>query len=216
MLMANANLTGVIGSLLSTTNIVQKDSTGAMLLGGVRYSKFIKTDADFRKYYNFHHERQMIFRSYAGIAVPFGNGDIAVPFDKMYFTGGANGVRGWKIRTLGPGSSVDSNNIDKLGEIKIELNAEYRFKINSMIKGALFTDAGNIWRLEDKDDKAVFHFNRFYKELAIAAGAGLRFDFGFLVARIDLGWPIRKPYQYDVISFHLNEAEFNVGIGYPF
>jgi outer membrane protein assembly factor BamA len=187
-----------------------------MMVGGVRYSKFVKVDADFRKYFNLGNERQLVCRAYAGMALPFGKGDIAVPFDKLYFTGGANGVRGWKIRTLGPGSSVDSTNIDKLGEIKIELNGEYRFKINSMIKGALFTDAGNIWRLADKDDKAVFHINRFYKELAIAAGAGLRFDIGFLVFRVDLGWPIRKPYQSNVLGFKLKEAEFNVGIGYPF
>ncbi len=216
LLYANANITGLIGSLLSPINIFEKDSTGAMLVGGVRYSKFVKIDADFRKYYNLRFERQLIFRSYGGMAIPFGKGDIAVPFDKLYFTGGANGVRGWKIRTLGPGSAIDSTNIDKLGEIKIELNAEYRFKINSMVKGAIFTDAGNIWRLEDKDYKAVFQFNRFYKELAIAAGAGLRFDFTFLIARVDVGWPIRKPHLADAFGFKLNEAEFNVGIGYPF
>lgn len=85
-----------------------------------------------------------------------------------------------------------------------------------MVKGAIFTDAGNIWRLEDKDYKAVFQFNRFYKELAIAAGAGLRFDFTFLIARVDVGWPIRKPHLADAFGFKLNEAEFNVGIGYPF
>lgn len=216
LLYANANITGLLGSLLSPTNIFDKDSTGAMLLGGIRYSKFFKVDADFRKYYNVGVEKQLIFRSYAGLAIPFGKGEIAVPFDKLYFTGGANGVRGWKIRTLGPGSSVDTTNIDKLGEIKIELNAEYRFRINSMIKGALFTDAGNIWRLEDKDDKAVFHFNRFYKELAIAAGAGLRFDFTFLIARVDIGWPIVKPNGIESNGLKLDETEFNVGIGYPF
>ncbi len=212
----NGNFTGVLGSLLNYTGIFQKDNSGAQMIGGIRYSKFVKIDADFKKYYQYGKERQLIFRSYAGFAIPFGKGDIAVPFDKLFFTGGANGIRGWKIRTLGPGSSLDSSAIDKLGEIKLELNAEYRFRINSMIKGALFTDAGNIWRLQDNDDKAVFHFNRAYKELAVAAGVGLRFDFTFLIARVDVGWPIKKPYLNEVYQFKLNEGEFNIGIGYPF
>ena len=216
LLYANFNLTGFGGSLLNYTGIFQKDSSGAQLLGGIRYSKFVKIDADFRKYFNYKHERQLVVRSYAGFAIPFGKGNIAVPFDKLFFTGGANGVRGWKIRSLGPGSSVDTTNIDKLGEIKIELNSEYRFRINSMIKGAVFVDAGNIWRLEDKNEKAVFRFDRFYKELAIAAGAGLRFDFTFLIARIDAGWPIKNPIYNNVWEFHLFKPEINVGIGYPF
>lgn len=216
LLYTNANITGFGGSLLNYTGIFQKDTSGAQLLGGIRYSKFVKIDADFRKYFNYNHERQLILRGYAGFAIPFGKGNIAVPFDKLFFTGGANGIRGWKIRTLGPGSSSDSTNIDKLGEIKLELNSEYRFRINSMIKGAIFVDAGNIWRLEDKNEKAVFRVNRFYKELAVAAGTGLRFDFTFLIGRIDLGWPIKNPIYDNVWEFHLFKPEINVGIGYPF
>ncbi len=219
LFMTNINITGLLGSLLNYTGMFQKDASGAQLLAGIRYSKFVKLDGDFRKYFNLKRkEEQLVLRSYAGFALPFGKGDIAVPFDKLFYSGGANGIRGWKVRTLGPGASRDSNNIaiDKLGEIKLELNAEYRFRITDMIKGAVFTDAGNVWRLQDNDDKAVFHLNRFYKEIAVAGGVGLRFDLSFLVARVDVGWPIRKPYKNDVWEFHFNEAEFNVGIGYPF
>jgi len=223
LLMANINLTGLLGDMLNYTGLFEKDASGAQLIAGIRYSKFVKVDGDYRKYFNLFKKKkkedQIILRSYAGFALPFGKGDIAVPFDKLFYSGGANGIRGWKVRTLGPGSSRDSNaaaNIDKLGEIKLELNAEYRFRISNMIKGAIFTDAGNIWRLKDSDDKAVFHFNRFYKEIAVAGGVGLRFDLNFLVARLDIGWPLHKPYLGDVWQFNLNEAEFNVGIGYPF
>ncbi|MCX6180959.1 MAG: BamA/TamA family outer membrane protein [Bacteroidetes bacterium] len=219
ILMANINITGLAGSLLNYTGVFEKDSSGAQLVAGIRYSKFVKIDGDYRKYFNLKRkEEQMILRSYAGVAVPFGNGDIAVPFDKLFFSGGANGIRGWKVRTLGPGSSQDSTStaIDKLGEIKLEFNAEYRFRINDMIKGAIFTDAGNVWRLKDSDEKAVFRTNRFYKEIAVAGGVGLRFDLSFLVARVDVGWPLHQPYSDNVWQFKFNEAEFNVGIGYPF
>jgi len=219
LLITNINITGLLGSLLNYTGFFEKDSSGAQLVGGIRYSKFVKVDGDYRKYFNLHKEEQIIFRLYAGFALPFGRGDIAVPFDKLFFSGGANGIRGWKVRNLGPGSSRDTTaiaNIDKLGEIKLELNGEYRFRISSMVKGAVFTDVGNVWRLQDSDDKAVFHLNRFYKELAVAGGLGLRFDLSFLIARLDVGWPLHKPYMGDTWEFKLSEAEFNVGIGYPF
>ena len=219
VLMANINITGLLGSLLNYTGIFENDASGAQLVAGIRYSKFVKVDGDYRKYFNLRHkEEQIVLRSYAGFAVPFGKGDIAVPFDKLFFSGGANGIRGWKVRTLGPGSSQGPNStaIDKLGEIKLELNAEYRFRINDMVKAAVFTDAGNVWCLEDTDEKAVFRTNRFYKEIAVAGGVGLRFDLSFLVARLDVGWPLHQPYMGDVWQFHINEPEFNVGIGYPF
>ncbi|MFM7022784.1 MAG: BamA/TamA family outer membrane protein [Flavobacteriales bacterium] len=218
ILMTNINVTGLLGSLLNYTGIFETDESGAQLVGGIRYSKFVKVDGDYRKYISMRNkEEQLVLRSFVGFAVPFGKGDIAVPFDKLFYSGGANGIRGWKVRTLGPGSSRDSNNtaIDKLGEIKLELNAEYRFRINDMIKMAVFTDAGNVWRLADTDEKAVFRTNRFYKEIAVAAGVGVRFDLSFLVARLDVGWPIHQPYQ-NTWQFPINEAEFNIGIGYPF
>ena len=158
---------------------------------------------------------------------PFGNSE-ALPFEKRYFTGGANGIRAWQVRDLGPGSySGESLSPfpNQTGDIKFEANVEYRFKLFWVLEGALFTDIGNIWTLQPEEDQAgaSFKWNRFYKELAVGSGLGLRFDFSFFIFRLDIGMKVRDPAaepgsRWIPLSriYRKDDFAFQIGIGYPF
>ena len=192
----------------------------AITLAGIRFATFVKLQSDYRRYFNFRNEQQIALRSFIGAGIPLDQYSV-IPFDQLYFSGGANSVRGWAQRTLGQGSSYDpDNNIDRLGEIKLELNAEYRFNFTSILKGAIFMDAGNIWtRDPDEGDdgyKQQFATNRFYKEFAVSPGIGLRLDFDFFLFRLDLGVPWKQAYNADYWKLEPKNSQFNFGIGYPF
>ena len=191
---------------------------------GTPFAQYLKTDFEYRKGFVIDKSNRFVIRGFSGIAVPFGNSD-QVPFEKKYFTGGANGIRAWPIRTLGPGSFKANPNEfpNQAGDIKLEGNAEYRFAMIGPFEGALFVDAGNIWSLKDNRPGAEFAFPRFYKEIAIGTGAGLRYDFSFVIIRVDLGIKLHDP--------SLNEGSrwipanqmltnkninFAFAIGYPF
>lgn len=218
----------VAGNFLNMMNQFlegKKDENGNYILFGLRYSQYLKSQADFR-YYNILGKGTMVFRASAGIGVPYGNSD-GLPFDKGFYAGGANGMRGWPIRSLGPGSvsaGIYSLNTERMGEILIESNLEYRFPIASFFNGALFADAGNIWLLRANDQYPGGEFRRdlFFKELAIDAGFGLRLDFGFFVFRLDGAIPLRDP-ALDISDrwikpryANLTDVMWNLGIGYPF
>ena len=161
-------------------------------------------------------KQQIVLRSFIGAGIPLDK-DGVIPFDQLYFGGGANSIRGWRQRTLGPGSYYDpDDNIDKLGEVKIEFNAEYRFPITAILKGALFVDAGNIWTETSENTEQNFEFNRFYNEFAISPGLGLRLDFDFFLFRLDLGVPVKQPYEDNKLKLQGKETQFNFGVGYPF
>ena len=192
----------------------------AITLWGVRYATFLKAQMDYRKYFNFKYRQQIAIRSFFGFGIPLDKNGV-IPFDQLYYSGGANSVRGWRQRTLGPGSFVDeSNTIDRLGEIKIEANIEYRFPITSIFKGALFIDAGNVWTKEADEDPdnfdPDFQFNRFYKEIAVSPGLGLRFDFDFFLFRFDIGVPLKQAYNRTKWKMEYNATQYNFGVGYPF
>ena len=161
---------------------------------GVRFAQYLKTEADFRLYNVISKKSDIVYRIFAGIGIPFTNLS-ALPFEKSFFAGGANSIRAWNARTLGPGSVSDTlTNIDNIGNFQLEANIEYRFPLYRWIKGALFIDIGNVWTnkaagLENGD----FQLNRFYKELAVAGGFGTRFDFDFFLIRLDLGIAFRDP-----------------------
>jgi outer membrane protein assembly factor BamA len=170
----------------------------------------------------------MVYRIFMGAAFPYGN-SITIPYEKQYFTGGANGIRAWQVRNLGPGSYNvydDSNAPDwpnQTADVKIEGNIEYRFDLFWLLEGALFLDAGNIWSLNKDDDRpgSVFEWNRFYKEFALGTGFGLRMDFSFFVFRFDLGMKVRDPAQAEgsrwvFMNSDYNRPQFNIAIGYPF
>jgi outer membrane protein assembly factor BamA len=168
---------------------------GYYQLFGVQYSQFVKGDVDYRFYQNLNEDQSMAYRVFLGTGFPYGNAN-ALPFEKKYYSGGPNSVRGWLVRSLGPGSYIDSTPPrypNASGDIKLEANLEYRFGLFWIMEGALFLDAGNIWSINRADDRkgALFEWNRFYKELALGTGLGFRFDLKFLIFRADIGVKLR-------------------------
>ena len=191
-------------------------------LFGVVYAQYLRPDIDYRYYTNSKFNRTFVSRIYTGIGLPYGN-SVALPFEKSYFAGGPNDLRAWRSRSVGPGSSKTNSNFERNGEFKISLNFEYRFDIFKNLKGAVFTDIGNVWLLRNNETRpeAVFKFNRFYNEFAIGSGIGARYDFNFFVIRIDAAAQIKDPAQdvgerwvFKVGA--INDYIFNLGIGYPF
>lgn len=220
-LTAKGWLIGPTALLAEALNIEARDSeTNAITLAGIRYATFLKAQVDLRKFLNFSNEQQIAFRSFVGFGIPLDE-DGVIPFDQLYFSGGANSVRGWRQRTLGPGSYYKpDDNLDRLGEIKLEFSAEYRFPITSILKGAVFTDAGNVWTETTENnansEERNFAVKRFYKEIAVSPGVGLRLDFDFFLFRLDLGVPLKQPYNYNVWKLEPEKTQVNFGVGYPF
>lgn len=193
---------------------------------GIRYSQYVKAEADFALLHTFDHRNSVAFHSGFGIAYPYGNSTI-LPFEKRFYGGGANGVRGWDVRTLGPGSYAGHNSvtdfINQCGDIRLEFNAEYRAKLFWLLELGAFVDVGNIWTIHNYATQpgGMFHFNRFYKQLAAAYGLGLRLDFTYFLLRLDIGmkahnpaqgaepWPLLHPKWGRDSSIHFS-------IGYPF
>ena len=169
----------------------------------------------------------VVYRFFAGAGIPYGNSK-AMPFEKQYFGGGANGIRAWQVRTLGPGSYVPSYTrfLNQTADIKIEANSEYRFKLFWLLEGALFIDAGNIWSYNYDPSRpgSQFKINTFYKDIAVGTGMGFRFDFSFVLLRADLGMKLRDPWissgsKWIIMSrpYNLrNDFAIVVAIGYPF
>lgn len=250
------------GNSLALLNSVVKfdeDKEGFKRVFGIPYQQYVKTEFDLRYYRSLGGERQLVARINPGIGIPYGN-SVRLTFEKNFFAGGSSGVRAWQARTLGPGKynravfgtsgtadTLRSNlrNLDQLGEIKLEANLEYRFKVadnilNAKVKGATFADFGNIWRSSDfiENPEGEFKFNKFLGQLAVGIGAGLRFDYNYFVFRLDAGIKVKDPQftgsdQY-VIKHLFNKKQFkddfrishrpdiyrfvqyNFGIGMPF
>ncbi len=206
----------------------QPKTDGNYRIGENSFAQFTKLDVDFRYYRKTGKNNKLVFRSFLGAVYPYGNLKV-VPFGEKYFTGGANGIRAWQVRTLGPGSYYLPVYIDvfpnQTADIKAEFNLEYRQKIFWMLEGAVFVDAGNIWAINEADDRtgAQFKFNNFYNEIAVGTGVGFRFDFDFFILRLDIGLKLRDPAAPPERRWvHLQRAmkyddwAFNIGIGYPF
>jgi outer membrane protein assembly factor BamA len=169
----------------------------------------------------------LVYRGFFGIGIPYKN-SLAMPFERQYFEGGANGIRAWQVRSLGPGSYAppETKYINQTGDIKLEANVEYRFKLFWILEGAFFVDAGNIWAIKDDKDRpgAQFRINNFYKDIAVGTGFGMRFDLKFVILRTDLGLKLRDP-KYpgnsSWISSNPNKGfrencAVVLAIGYPF
>jgi len=167
-------------------------------------------------------DNQIAMRAIFGIGVPYGNSN-SLPFEKGFYGGGANGMRGWELKTLGPGiyKSASSTKYEVMGDIKLEANIEYRFPIYSILKGALFADIGNVWLLNSSDvyPGGTFDFSNFYKQFALDAGLGFRLDFEFFVIRVDGALPIQDPgaeEEWVIKKARFADVMWNFGIGYPF
>lgn len=203
----------------------EPDTAGSYRIGGIPFAQFLKGDVDFRIYVPIHERSRMVYRIAGGVGVPFKNLTV-LPYEQGFFSGGPNSVRAWRARTLGPGGYDPSNSTlryDKIGDILIEANMEYRFHIIKSFNGALFVDAGNIWRLKPDESKpnGEFLWNSFLDQIAIGAGAGLRWDMNFFVLRLDFAIPLKDPklpagqrWTFDKQPFEY--GIFNFGIGYPF
>jgi outer membrane protein assembly factor BamA len=195
-------------------------------LFNTRFAQYLKCDFEYRYGYRFDKYNSVATRAFGGIAIPYGNFNVMPP-EKLYFTGGANGIRAWQVRTLGPGAySKDSTDYpNQSGDIKIEANIEYRFKLFWIIEGALFVDAGNVWSINRNDNRegSVFKFDRFYDEIAIGTGFGLRLVTNYFIVRADMGLKLRDPALLSGQrwipgnrSFNSSDLNFNIAIGYPF
>lgn len=189
---AAGNLLRLIGNATSA----QLDSLGSYEIFNIRFAQYVRSEIDFRRVINLDKKTSMVYRGYGGIGVPLTNLNV-LPFEKSFFAGGTNGIRAWQARSLGPGGTADSSGvrIDKIGDLKLEGNVEYRFEISRMLEGAAFIDAGNIWLLK-KDDKrpdAEFDVTTFYNQIAIGAGLGTRIKLSFFIIRFDFGFKLKDP-----------------------
>lgn len=191
---------------------------------GIRYAQFVRAETDFRYYKFLSPSRNLVFRIAGGVGVPFGNSEV-LPVEKGFYAGGANGIRGWEIRSLGPGSFSDPENVyDKMGEVWMEGNVEYRFPMYSFLHGAIFADAGNIWMLTENIDfpGGKLESSTFYEEIAISSGFGFRVDLSFFIFRVDAAIKLKNPANepddrwVDLSKFQLRNIVWNFGIGYPF
>lgn len=188
----------------------------------VRYAQYSRFDLEYRKYWKMRFSNSLAFRCLAGIAIPYGNSE-SVPFEKSFWLGGANDMRGWRLRTLGPGAYVDeTQNYDKTGDIILQASIEQRFPIYSFLLGSLFIDAGNVWLRKPSTDfpGGEFKLDSFYKQIALNLGIGLRFDFSFFIFRLDGAVPFKNPANdkgwFNKDDFQISNTVLNFGIGYPF
>ena len=199
---------------------------GAYKIFGIQFAQYVKGEFDYTFTRNFNSRNALACHAGFGIAYPYGNSSM-VPFEKRFYAGGANSVRGWSVRSLGPGAYDSKNSvsdfINQCGDISLDMSIEYRAKLFWVFESALFVDAGNIWtirRYENQPD-GEFRFNKFYKQIAAAYGVGIRMDFTYFLLRFDLGfkainpavnqerWPIIHP------RWH-RDANFHFSVGYPF
>ena len=234
------------GGILALTGLGTPDSTGTQLsLIGVPYTQFIKAEGQYVANQYIDEKRRLVYRAIAGIGFAYGNSQ-SLPYEQSFFAGGSNDIRAFPARTMAPGATqvyTDSNSTTtQLGDLKFELNLEYRFDMASIFKGAFFLDAGNIWKVKSSvaDDPGVFSFQNIIEQSALGGGFGLRMDLDFLIVRLDLAFPIYNPYldkgerwllqehptydsyftlpdgklSEDYVAPH--QIRLNFGIGYPF
>lgn len=196
---------------------------GIAMIFNIPYAQYLRIDLDYRQFFRLNFPDQVIAtRLYLGIGNPYGNMDV-LPFEKSFYTGGANGIRAWQLRTLGPGGFSDISDLtrfDRSGDLGLEASLEYRFPFYSSLHGALFLDAGNVW-LKNKNPNfpsGEFNYNNFIRQIAVGTGFGIRFV-SFFVIRLDAGIKIRDPAQplgerWVMDQFRFKHINWNLGIGY--
>ncbi len=217
----NIEFAGNTLSLLPT-NTYKISESNSRLIGKVRYAQYVRPDFDFRYYLNFNKTSSLVTRLVSGVGYAYGNSTL-VPFEKAFYAGGPNDIRAWRSRSLGPGSNVTTDLFQQFGEFKITGNVEYRFNLYKFLKGAVFTDFGNIWLLNDSEDKpgSGVSLNTFGDEIAIGSGIGIRSDFTFFIFRLDAAVKMKDPSKpvgsrWTAGANDLTDVTFNFGIGYPF
>ena len=220
---ANLQSSGNLLSAFNNTSAIKTVDNYHEILG-IRYAQYVRFAFDFRYFKYVKGENQIATRLMVGAGIPYGN-STDMPFEKSFYAGGSNGMRGWQFRELGPGTfnNPDNLNSERIGDIQLEFNLEYRFPIYSFIKGAVFTDIGNIWTMRENETfkGGQFKFNTFYKQLAADAGIGIRLDFSFFLFRLDAAAPMVNPAYPEGERWRISKLRFsdfilNFGIGYPF
>lgn len=211
------------GNLLSgLSNLIpfNQDEDGKNMIFGVPYSQYVKTELEFIRHWQLSNYEVLAFRSFGGIAIPIGNAN-DIPFVSSYFAGGSNDNRAWYPYSLGPGRTRNLNDFNE-ANFKIALNLEYRFPVVGDLKGALFSDLGNIWNIWDnqQDPDAVFSGIDSLKDLAWGSGLGLRYDFTYFIFRADLGFKTYNPSEISgkrwFRDFNFANSVLQIGINYPF
>ncbi|TGD59519.1 translocation and assembly module lipoprotein TamL [Flavobacterium humi] len=224
------DVAGTLAGLISGANVKKGDTTKVF---GVAFSQFVKLENDFRHYLKLGPESQLASRIIVGAGYGYGNAT-ELPYIKQFFIGGTNSIRAFRSRSIGPGDYFPATETssflpDQSGDVKLEINTEYRAKLFSIVKGAVFIDAGNIWLMHKNPEKPGAEFSKkFLDQMAVGTGVGLRFDLSFLLLRTDFAFPLRKPYLEENHRWVLNQINFgsgswrkenlifNLAIGYPF
>lgn len=211
---------GGLLSLLSSLGNREKNENGRYDVLNVDYSQYIKTEAEYIKHWDLGDNQVFAIRVFGGIAIPYGNSD-NIPFSRSYFAGGSNDNRGWQAYTLGPGRSGGINDFNE-ANMKIAASAEYRFKLLGKLGGAFFVDAGNIWNVFDnvEDEDYIFKDLNSLKNIAVGSGIGFRYNLGFVIVRLDLGFKTYNPAREEdnrwFKGYTFKESVLNIGINYPF
>lgn len=211
---------GTILSAFAKTTNQKKNVNGNYEIFNLEYSEYVKTEFDYIKHWDLSKEKILAFRSFFGIAIPFGNSNY-IPFSRSYFSGGSNDNRAWQPYGLGPGSSGALDDFNE-ANMKIAISGEFRFKLLGSLKGAIFADAGNIWNVLDNvvDEKSTFTSFSDLKDMALGTGFGIRYDLSFFVIRFDLGFktynPANETNKRWFREYNFSNSVLNFGINYPF
>jgi hypothetical protein len=227
----SGNLISILNNLFNKS---EDDNKEPVKIFGLPISQYSRGRADLRYYLNTGKEAYLAMRFFSGVGVPYGQSEV-MPYIKQFYAGGTNSMRAFRARSLGPGSysppeSQENLLVDQTGDIKLETNVEYRFPIVGYLKGALFSDIGNIWLVNEDSLRlgGKFNIDTFYKQLAVGLGFGLRIDVSLMVLRLDWAFPIRIPSKdegdrwvvrdIDLLSrdWRKKNLLWNISIGYPF
>ena len=227
-LKANIETSGNILNGLSRACRFKKNDNDQYTLFNIAYAQYVKADFDYTRLVNLDDRNSLALHAGFGIAYPYGNSKV-LPFEKRYFSGGANSVRGWSVRELGPGKFHGTDGridfINQTGDMKLDLNMELRSKLFWKFQGAVFLDAGNIWTLRNYEEQpgGQFKFDEFYKQIAVAYGLGIRLNFDYFIVRFDMGMKAVNP-AYDNQRDHFpiihpdlsRDFSFHFAVGLPF
>ena len=225
---ANAETAGNLLGLASKIFGFHRNADGKYTFLDIAYAQYVRFDLDVTRNIMFSYNNQLVFHAGLGVAYPYGNSTI-LPFEKRYFSGGANSVRGWSVRSLGPGKYVSRDGridfINQTGDMKMDFNVEYRAHLFWKLGAALFVDAGNIWTLRNYDDQpgGQFKLSEFWNQLAVSYGLGFRFNFDYFILRFDMGMKAVNP-AYEEGNEHYPIAHpkfsrdfaFHFAVGLPF
>lgn len=225
-LRTSIEVAGLLPHLVSSLNRSEKSSDGSYQILGVSYAEYVKATVDYARTFYFSKRHSLAYHVGLGAAQPFGNSSI-LPFERRFYAGGSNSIRGWSTRTLGPGSykktGYSSDFVNQAGDLSFELNIENRHKLTDLFEFAEFIDAGNIWTLKNYESQqgGQFTLSNFYKEIAVAYGVGLRLNLDFLILRFDVGMRAYDPgldqsERFVLLKPRTSRMALHFGIGYPF